>query len=90
MWISRYLIQLTLRRKDGDLGQVLLKPQSLLYLFTSEAKTDESPQGEVAYAITFILITNRCNGQRTGSSKRQLLRNTMNAEKKPKTCMISK
>lgn len=62
---------------------MLLKPQSL-YLFTSEAKTERITQGEVAYAVTFILMTNRCNGQRTGSCKMQLLRNKMNAGEKNK------
>lgn len=38
----------------------------------------------MAYAVTFIPMTNRCNGQRTGSCKMQLLRNKMNAGRKNK------
>lgn len=74
MWISRYLTQMN-TSKDGWYCQVFPKPQPksvLVYIW--KLIQMNHPERRWPMLSPFILMTNRCNGKKLGSSKRQLLR----------------
>lgn len=71
--------------KDGWSGMVLLKLQSeSVLVYIRELILMNHPEGRWHMLSPFLLMVNRCTGQKLGSSTRQLLRMKMNAGKNKK------
>lgn len=85
--ISRYVIQINTSKGCKVWSGAFETVVSICPCLHLKLKLNDSPPGEVAYAATSILMTNSCNGQRTGSSKMQLLGKKTNAGEK-QVCVI--